>query len=276
MREQNRPTHTENGSSKTGQPGAPVRVKLLSCEIFFREVCRLVSASPNTCDVEFLPKGLHDLGTENMRTRLQECIDGVPANTYQAILLGYGLCNNGTAGLAARHTPLVVPRAHDCITLFMGCRSRYSRYASEHPGTYYRTTGWYERDDASGAGSPTVSQKLGLSVKYDELVAQYGEENAAYIMETLGDPTANYDRLTFIKMGVADEQPFLDMAQTEAREKGWTFDPIQGSMELFEKLIDGPWDDDFVIVPPGARIVPRYDHEVLGTASDRSDEERRT
>ena len=36
------------------------------------------------------------------------------------ILLGYGLCGNGLDGLSARHTRLVLPRAHDCIGLLMG------------------------------------------------------------------------------------------------------------------------------------------------------------
>ena len=59
--------------------------------------------------------------------------------------------------------PLVIPRAHDCIALFMGSRQRYREYFDAHPGTYYRTSGWIERDDATSAGEETVSQRLGLT-----------------------------------------------------------------------------------------------------------------
>ncbi|MFV1980286.1 MAG: DUF1638 domain-containing protein [Rhodothermia bacterium] len=33
----------------------------------------------------------------------------------------------------------VLPRAHDCITLLMGSRTRYLEYFKAHPGTYFRS-----------------------------------------------------------------------------------------------------------------------------------------
>ncbi len=45
---------------------APMRLKLICCEIYFREVCRLVSESAHTIDLAFTPKGLHDLGADKM------------------------------------------------------------------------------------------------------------------------------------------------------------------------------------------------------------------
>lgn len=56
-----------------------MRFKLICCEIYFREICHLVAASVNTIDLEFTPKGLHDLGSEKMVARLQACVDAVPA-----------------------------------------------------------------------------------------------------------------------------------------------------------------------------------------------------
>ena len=34
-----------------------MRLRILCCEVFYREVCRLIADSPNTSDVEFLPRG---------------------------------------------------------------------------------------------------------------------------------------------------------------------------------------------------------------------------
>ncbi len=76
-----------------------MRLKLICCEIFFREACALLAESRNTCDVDFLPKGLHDLGADRMLPRLQEVVDAVDPERYKAILLGYALCNNGLAAL---------------------------------------------------------------------------------------------------------------------------------------------------------------------------------
>ena len=245
-----------------------MRVKLICCEIFFREVCALLADSPNTCDEQFLPKGLHDLGADRMLPRLQEAVDAVDPARYEAILMGYALCNNGLAGLEARRLPLIVPKSHDCIGVFMGDRQSYREYFDAHPGTYYRTSGWTERNDASGAGEETVPQKLGLFLKYDELVAKYGEENAAYIMETMGDATAHYDRMTFIRMGLPCDDRFAAMAREDAARQGWTYEEIGGSLGVLRKLIDGPWDDDSLLtVRPGERIAASHDDGVIRAAA---------
>lgn len=242
-----------------------MRLKVLACEVFFREVCLLAADSPHTIDLAFLPKGLHDLGVERMVPRLQAEVDAVPADKgYDATVLVYGLCNNGIVGLQARDTRLVVPRAHDCITLYMGDRQRYLDYFNAHPGTYYRTTGWLEHADSTGAGEESVSQKLGLAVQYEELVAKYGEENARYIMETMGDTLQNYDRLTYIHMGLPCEGPFIEDARREAAEKGWTFDRVEGSLDLLRKLIHGNWDDSFLILEPGQAVKATHDTDIIG------------
>ena len=130
---------------------AKQRVGLILCEIFFREAAWLAAQCEDILDLVILPKGLHDLGGQEMRGTLQAEIDKMDAQTgekrYSRILLGYGLCNNGIIGLSAKNTPMVIPKAHDCITLFMGCRQRYREYFDANPGTYYHTTGWLARGE---------------------------------------------------------------------------------------------------------------------------------
>jgi len=53
-----------------------------------------------------------------MQARLQAAIDKVEERQYDALLMGYGLCNNGIVGLTTKSIPLVIPRGHDCITVF--------------------------------------------------------------------------------------------------------------------------------------------------------------
>ena len=127
-----------------------MRLKLIGCEVMYRELCAAVSRSPNQVDLEFLPKGLHDIGSAGMVERLQAALEGVDGSQYEAVLLGYGLCGNGLAGLTARSIPFIVPRAHDCITLFFGSRAAYREHFDAHPGTYYMTTGWRERNVTPG------------------------------------------------------------------------------------------------------------------------------
>ncbi len=134
-----------------------MRLKLIACEIMYRELCAAVARSTNLVNVEFLPKGLHDIGQAGMSSRLAEALFGVDETRYEAVLLGYGLCSNGLVGLTARSIPLVAPRAHDCITLFLGSKERYLEYFNEHPGVFYKTSGWIERGAGLVQGGETPS-----------------------------------------------------------------------------------------------------------------------
>jgi len=241
-----------------------VRLKLISCEVFYREMCAAVAGSPNRVDVEFLPKGLHDIGAARMRDRLAEVLDRVDESKYDAILLGYGLCNNGLVGLTARSIPLVVPRAHDCITLFLGSKERYLDYFNQHSGVYFRTTGWIERSDRGELRQLSIQHDSGMDMTYEEMVAKYGEDNAKFLYEQLGDRTRNYSRLTFIEMGIEPDDSFEKRSRDEAAERNWTFETVKGDLSLIQRLVDGQWDDrEFFVVPPGGRLVAAYDDAIL-------------
>ncbi len=252
-----------------------MRYKLIACEIAAREFYRLAAECRHTVDVEALPKGLHDLETEDMTARVQEAIDAVdPAVGYDAILLGYARCNDGLVGVEARDVPLVIPKAHDCITFFFGTRAAYAAYHDAHPGTYFMTTGWCERDgfseglDRPGSAGQGVMSKLGLDMSWEQLVEAYGQENAAYVAETLGDWTRNYSRMLYLSMGCCDETGFIDASRSLAEEKGWSFAVREGDLTLLRRLLGGQWDEDFLVVPPGGRIVARNDEQVLGVEVD--------
>jgi len=247
------------------QETGPRRFHMIACDILFREVCRLAADAPNIIDLEFVRKGLHDIPTEQMQADLQGRIDAVDPNVYDAVLLGYARCNDGTVGLRARDIPLVLPRAHDCITLFLGSRQRYRQYHDAHPGTYFRTSGWIERNFADGDGS--IMDGLGLNRSFDEYVAKYGRENAEYITQFLDSWKRNYDRLAFIDTGVAGELDYSERTRREAGERGWTFDCVGGDLGLLARLMAGQWEGpDFVVVPPGWRITARNDELVLDSA----------
>ena len=242
-----------------------MRLKLIACEILYREVCEVVARSVNQVDVCFMPKGLHDIGAEKMCNRLAEVINQVETEPYDAILLGYALCSNGIVGLAARDIPLVVPRAHDCITLFLGSQKRYEDYFHSHPGVYFHTSGWIERgNDLDQFGLETVDDPLGATRSYEELVEKYGEDNARFLRDEFEAMRRNYRQITFIEMGVEPDGRFERHAQGEAEQKGWEFEKVAGDLSLLRRLVDGPWDvSDFLVVQPGQKIVPAYDGSLV-------------
>ena len=248
-----------------------MRLKCIACEIVYRELCAAVALSPHVVDLEFLPKGLHDIGSVGMLRDLQAAVDRVDASRYDAVLLGYALCNNGVVGLRARERPLVLPRAHDCITLFMGSRRRYNDYFHANPGVYFLTSGWIERGhDASGQFlDPSIGHQLGLDKTYDELVERYGEDNAQYLRETLGDGLNNYRQFTYIDMGLDPNGRHEAEGRQLAEQRGWTFEKLTGDNHLLRRLVNGDWAaDDFLVVPPGGRIEARYDESIVAAIED--------
>jgi len=230
-----------------------MRLKLIACEVLYRELCAAVARSVNQVDLEFLPKGLHDKGGARMLARLQEALDQTEAGSYDAVLFGYALCGNGLVGLTARSLPVIVPRAHDCITLFFGSRERYLEYFESHAGVYFKTSGWIER------GQDLESQ---LSLAFDALVERYGEENARYLYHEL---TKHYRKFTYIEMGVEPDNRFEEHTRQESAVRGWDFEKVPGDMSLLQGLVDGPWDEHrFLTVPPGSRVVATNDVNIFG------------
>jgi hypothetical protein len=242
-----------------------VNLKLIACEILYREFCAVVARSVNKVDLEYLPKGLHDIGQEGMGDKIREIVDRVDGSRYDAILMGYGLCSNGLVGLTARQVPIVVPRAHDCITLFMGNKERYLQYFRSHPGVYFKTTGWLERGVGLDQYQPeAIQNKTGMTQTYEELVTKYGEDNAKYLYEQLCDMTRNYSQFAFIRMGIEPDDRFERQAREQAQSRGWKFEVLDGSLGLVERLVNGPWnEDEFLVVPPGHRVKPSYDEGVI-------------
>jgi len=243
-----------------------MRLKAIACQVFTREFEHVLARSRHTVDLEIIPMGLHTFGVD-MCPHLQERIDAADPLGYDAILLGYALCGRGTEGLRAGRTQLVLPRAHDCIGVLMGDRHRYQAYFEDHPGVYYRSPGWVEFQTPDLKLQPAfASQKnpLGEQSTLEELVAKYGQDNGRYLFEQFSSFRRHYSGLTYISTGVASDDASRIQARSEAEKEGWAFDEVKGSLSLFERLVNGPWDAaDFLRVPPGAAIHANFGDSIV-------------
>jgi hypothetical protein len=68
-------------------------------------------------------------------------------------------------------------------------------------------------------------------------------------------------------MGLEGDDAFRAQAEEEARQRGWAFEEIAGSMRLLNKLFRGEWDDDFLVLEPGQTLRATHDDAIIGIAS---------
>lgn len=241
-----------------------MRLKVISCEVLTREMQAAAARSHNQIDLEFLPMSLHDEERSVLRGKIQNIIDGADASRHDSVVLGYGLCGNSVAGLQAREIPLVVPRAHDCISIFFGNAAGCQDFYDAHRGAIYRTSGWLEHRPA--AGKETAAMRLGFDRRYEELAARYGADNARQILDLLGPAAHRCSSLVYIETGAEPDDRFERMATQEADEHHWPFQKIRGDMGLIQRLIDGPWSDsEFLVVQPGQSVFATYDERVISS-----------
>jgi hypothetical protein len=229
-----------NGYARN-QPKAPRRKPLSTGEHTAVVACATVIEEmrqhlPSGMKCHVLDFGLH-ITPQELRRALQETIDAL-APEVDTILLGYGLCSMAVVGLQARDCTLVVPRVDDCIAIFLGSGAAYREQARGEPGTYYLTKGWIE------AGDDPFSE-------YDGLVEQYGEDRARWLMSKILN---NYTRLALINTGQYEIERYRAYSRRMAIRFGLRYEEVPGSNALIQKMLNGPWDDDFVVARPGQTI----------------------
>ena len=255
------------------------RYRLIACEIAQPEFEWVIDKLGAQLDTEYLPQGYHN-DVETGRRVIQERIDANAGKGYEAILLGYALCNNMLVGLKARDTKLAIARAHDCITWFLGSKERYRSEFDGNPGTYYYTAGWLgvKKAMSQQAGTDGAEETVyaepgkpasgtGISGSYEELVEKYGEDNAAFLWEMTTSWTKNYHYGTYIDLPCTDPAPCRDRVGEICRQSNWEYRELQGDLGLLERWLDGSWNrEDFLIVPPGGTVLPTFDSSLISVA----------
>jgi hypothetical protein len=213
-----------------------MRKKVIACATVIEEMLPFL---PPDIPHETLEFGLH-VYPQQLKNALQEKIDQASQDA-DVLLLGYGLCSMAVVGLKSATATLVIPRTDDCIAIFLGSCNAYKEQVQQEPGTYYLTKGWIEVGD-----SPFHS--------YDQLIEKYGAAKALRMMKLT---LKNYKRLAFINTGQFELERYRSFTCEAAERFNLRFEEIDGSPALVKRLIFGPWDDEFVVVPPGQAV--RYE-----------------
>lgn len=242
-----------------------MKLRVVACGVFEPELTELAVQCPNEVHLHFLDAGLHAT-PDLLREQTQAQIDAAVGKGYEAIIFGYGLCGRGTSSLLARDAPVLLPRVHDCMTLFLGSREEYRRQFTQHPGTFYTTPGWYEKKCLADRLPETPADGDPRSdPRFPDLAARYGEQNAADIIRFHDSWKRNYTRSAFIDTGVGDRARYEQYARDMAAHFGWSYERLRGDTSLLAALLAGRWDDDLVFVlEPGQRSVLTGDDRIFG------------
>jgi hypothetical protein len=209
------------------------RCKLIACAAVIEEMLPFI---PPRMSYEVLDFGLHT-NPKSLKKALQNAINSSAPN-IETILLGFGLCSQAVVGLKSASRTLIIPRLDDCIAIFLGSAAEYQKQYRSEPGTYYLTKGWIESSDTPFS-------------EYDILVKRYGEKIAQRIINQI---LKNYTRLAFINTGNNKLEYYREYARSMAERFNLRYEEIHGSDVIIKKILYGPWNDEFVIIPPGKII----------------------
>ncbi|GHV18635.1 hypothetical protein FACS189493_8120 [Spirochaetia bacterium] len=209
-------------------------VHIIACETLRPELDLVMKASGCAYPIRWVDTGKH-AWPDKLSRHLQETIDSIPAQ-YTTLLLAYGFCGNAMVGLRSASRTLVLPRAADCIPLFLGSQAERNRYG---PATYFFTEGCLH----SGAG---------LSGDLSTLQARYGEEKGIEILEMMME---HYRGFAVIDTGASDTAKLSAEIDGLAVLLGLPVSVIPGNLRLLVALITGNWrTEEFLLVPPGGQV----------------------
>lgn len=244
-----------------------MRIRVIACGVLQPELLQLAQHSPNEIEIELLEAGLHDR-PDLLRQQVQAAIERAETAGCDAVAIGYGLCGRGLSGIVARSVPVVIPRAHDCMTLFLGSRQAYREQFAREPGTFYITAGWYEHKVRPIGHEEEKYTEVHEDVTRDPRYAvwreQFGHDEALHLIHFHDSWKRNYARAAFIDTGLEDKARYEEFARRMAQAFGWRYEAIPGDLHLLRKLLNGPWDDsEFLVLRPGQRSVASGDEGLL-------------
>jgi hypothetical protein len=235
-----------------------MKYKLICCEVLMREACRIIADCPHTIDPEFTPKGAHEDSAKLHEIIKTAVYNASKKGEYDAILLGFGLCGNALLDICSDNIPLVIPRAHDCCTIFLGSKQSYKQYFGDNPSAEWSSAGYMERGD-SYIREGAVGKMMGLDKTYEKMQAEYGSENADFIWQTL-HPQNHCSEVIYINIPGTVCLGYLEKFKVLADEKNSEVKVIEGDMRLLRGLLYGEWNRKvYLVVPPRKKIKGIYD-----------------
>jgi len=234
------------------------QLALLACRVFEQEIALHGDGASHIVETRFFEVGLHDR-PDQLRATLQAELHAVEArDDIEAVVLAYGLCGRGTAGLRPLRHQLVIPRAHDCISIFMGNKEAYAEHQRRCPTCYYYTPGWNRSRRVPGPEK--------LEAMRAELTVKFEPDDVEFLIATEREQWALHDTATYLDLGTDDAGAEADYTRKCASWLDWKFEHRRGRPTLLRDLLWGNWDAErFQIIEPGMQLGHAPDESIMRT-----------
>lgn len=220
---------------------------IVACRTIAEELNAVVNEIDCKHPILWIESSLH-IDPDSLRKRMQEELDHI--SNVDVVILAFGYCGNAILGLKASNYKIIFPKVDDCITMLLGsCEKR--KEISGEMGTYFLTKGWLEYEK-------------NIWVEYQDTVKRYGKVKTDKIYKIM---LKHYKRLGVIETNAFDMEDFLKKTEQVAKDLNLSQEIIPGTLSYIKKLLNGPWDEDFVIINANETITLEH---IYGKAAEQA------
>lgn len=217
----------------------PEKTVVIACSTIRPELQAAMARCGLQYPVFYMDARLHDR-PEELHRMVQDKLDSLTG--IGRVLLPFGYCGGTTIGLRAGEFELILPKADDCITLFLGSRENRQAVPDERY-TFFLTQGWLDSD-------------RNLLSEYASLCERYSQKRADRVMKAM---YRNYHALGLVDTGLFPLEPQVETCGRIAELLHLEPRVLPGTWSLLQALLQGPWDDPRLLrIAPGETITKAH------------------
>lgn len=210
-------------------------VVVIACAMLEDEVHTAMARCGKEYPIHWLERGLHEF-PQRLHQALQEQI--AAHQDADTILLSYGLCGNALAEISSPGTRLVLPRFHDCIHMLTShCPGSTGAIEADR---LYLTAGWLQ-------GERTLAHQ------YRAAQEKYGPDRARWVFKQM---LGGYRGCCLLDTGAYPLDAATAQTAALAQLLELPLETAPATLRILEKLFNGVWDEEFIILDPGQPLDP--------------------
>ncbi len=172
-----------------------LRIAVIACDIFQKELDPLIKKDPEVVSVEYLEFALHD-HPEELKSKIIEKVNAL-VGKVDAVFLGYAVCQSLKGIVDILPIPSVMLDADDCIGVFL-TPAEYAAEKEKCPGTWFNSPRWAE---------------LGVEGANKELHLDCLKDQGFEPMHFLKIMFEGYERCLFLDTGVPEREKWESLSK---------------------------------------------------------------